>query len=126
MQGRIYKIVDNTKTKSDYYGSTTLSIYDRLRQHKQDFTRYTNNKAKYKRLFMRSFFILELNNYTIEEVETVTYEDPKELKRRELYYIQNYECINKNRPAQFVKENQKEYNHQYYINNKSKWKKKYY
>lgn len=125
MQGVIYRIIDNTQTKSAYYGSTNKTLQDRLRRHKQDFSRYTKNKEKYKRLFMTSFFILELNDFIIEEVEKVIYTDPKELKRRELFYIQNNECVNKNRPAQFVKENQKEYNHQYYIDNKDKWKKKY-
>jgi len=125
MQGVIYRIIDNTQTNSAYYGSTNKTLQDRLKLHKKDFSRYTKNKEKYKRLFMTSFFILELNDYKIEEVEKVIHEDPKELKRRELFYIQNNECVNKNRPAQFVKENPKKYNRQYYIDNKDKWKKKY-
>ena len=125
MQGFIYRIKDNTATKKDYYGSTSKTIQDRLARHKKDFKLYTNNKEKYKRLFMTSFHILELGDYDIEEVETVIYTDEKELKQRELYHILNNECINRNRPAQFVKENKKEYCRKYYIDNKDKWKKIY-
>lgn len=125
MQGVIYRIIDNTKTKPVYYGSTNKKIEQRLKQHKKDFKRYTQNKEMNKKFFMTSFYILELDDYTIEEVEKVTYDDPKQLKCRELFYIQNNECVNKNRPAMFVKENKKEYNRQYYINNKDKWKKYY-
>ncbi len=125
MQGWIYKIIDNTKTVSAYYGSTDKPIEDRLKRHKHDFSRYTKNKEKYKRLYTTSFLILELKDYAIEIVETVTYTDPKDLARRELHHIQNNKCVNKNRPAQFVKENKKAYFHQYYIDNKDKWKKKY-
>lgn len=126
MQGIIYRIIDRNQTKiSPYYGSTTKTTQERLKRHIEDFTRYNGNKEKWKRLYTTSFLILEKDDFDIEEVETVTYTDPKELKKRELFYITNNECVNKNRPAQFVKENKKKYYQQYYQDNKIKWQQKY-
>jgi len=129
MIGYVYKICDNTNNNV-YYGSTTLTLNKRLREHKLQ-----------KRC--SSKYILKNNNYIMILVETIEFQDKKQLLIREKYYIQNYPCINERLPIttyeerkeqmkkyyelnkEQINEKHKEYDKEYYELNKDK-KKEYY
>ncbi len=71
-------------TNQVYYGSTK-NFRQRIYQHKNS----SNTTARN---------IIERGNYTAKIIETIFYKDKKELLTREKYYIQNYECVNKQIP----------------------------
>ena len=98
--GKIYKLYNEHGT---YFGSTTKTLNRRLANHKYE--------AKSKNV---SSHILFKNgcDVTIELLEEVEFDDIKELREREAYYIKNLECINKEIPGR----TQKEYN----LDNKNK------
>ncbi len=75
-----------------YYGSTTKSLNDRLRQHKA-----SSNKCESKILF-------EWGDVKINMIEEIEYEDKKDLIDREAYYIRNLKCVNKVIPNRTIKE----------------------
>jgi hypothetical protein len=114
--GMIYKLWCKNTLKS-YYGSTIGCIKGRLAEHEFKF----KNGVKHS-----SGEIIEGKNYVIEEVELVEYDDKKELREREKFYIINDKnCINKNIPNRTSKdwhELHPDYNKQYYQNNKDKYK----
>ena len=83
MIGIIYKITCEL-TKEAYYGSTTTSLNLRKNNHKMG----TSTSKQ----------IIDRGKWNIAAIETVTYEDKKELLMRERHYIENNECINKNLP----------------------------
>ena len=100
-----------------YYGSTTKSLNDRLRQHKA-----SSNKCESKILF-------EWGDVKINMIEEIEYEDKKDLIDREAYYIRNLKCVNKRIPNRTTKEYRennkdkiKEKKKQYRENNKDKIK----
>ena len=80
-KGFIYKIVCNT-TKFVYYGSTVQTLKERLRSHKKNPKTGSVHK------------VLENNNYEMILVETIYYDDKKELLLKEREYIKNNECVN--------------------------------
>mgnify|MGYP003661972404 CR=1 FL=1 len=98
--GKIYKIYDNTNGNV-YYGSTTQILSKRKNKHKADYNQYKNEKMgrNYK-----SFDIIENNDYSISLVEEYPCKSKLELEKRERYYIENYECINKQIPTRTLKE----------------------
>jgi hypothetical protein len=123
MKGYIYKLYCLTSGLA-YYGSTTNSIGIRLNGHIQNPT--TSSEQ-----------IIKNNNYKIEVLEELNFENKTELLNREKYYILNNECINKNIPLrtsnQWYYDNnykdkirnnyneiKKEQKKQYYIANKDK------
>ena len=83
--GIVYKITCN-KTNKCYYGSTTQSLAKRKSLHKM-----RSNTSSSKE-------IIDGDDWKIETVEDVKYKDKKELLERERYFIDNFECVNKNRP----------------------------
>ena len=101
--GKIYKLYNQYGI---YYGSTTKTLNRRLSNHKYE--------AKSKNV---SSHILFQNGAIpkIELIEEVEFDDIKELRERERYYIKNLDCINKDIPGR----TQKEYN----LDNKDKIKK---
>ena len=121
---KIYKIIDDSNNNV-YYGSTIEKyISNRLGGHKKLYKRYINNKTKYK---STSCEIIKNNNYHIELVEEVNCNNKFQLLERERYYIENFDCINKNIPNRGKKEYRdnnkkkiKESQKNYYINNKKK------
>ena len=119
---KIYKIIDDSNNNV-YYGSTIEKyISNRLGGHKTSYKRYLNNKIKYK---PTSFEIIKNNNYHIELVEKVNCNNKYQLQQRERFYIENFDCINKNIPSRGKKEYNKYYrdnNKDYYFNNKKKIK----
>tara|TARA_R110000823_G_scaffold296057_1_gene416019 strand:+ start:110 stop:565 length:456 start_codon:yes stop_codon:yes gene_type:complete len=105
--GSIYKVSDGER---DYYGSTAMTLTLRLRRHKDQ-----SNGSSSK--------VLNRDNLTIELMEEV--EDESQLKIREQYYLDNYECVNINRaytsPEQW-KQYHKQYHKQWKQENKDKLK----
>lgn len=120
---KIYKIVSNI-TGEQYYGSTckpTLAM--RLARHKEEHKRYINGKSK---RYYSSFKILETDNYDIVLVEQlIDYKTKDQVHQRERFYIDNNECVNKNRPIiteEEKKQKQKENSINYYNYNQNKIK----
>jgi hypothetical protein len=113
--GKIYKLVGGGLT---YYGSTCNELYKRFHQHKKK-----SNCAKSKQLFDTG------DKVDIVLVEKYPCNDKMELHKRERYYIENNECINKAIPTRTIKEWKKdnkdkikEKNKEYIEKNKDKIK----
>ena len=109
MNGKIYKIVDNTNNNI-YIGSTCEStLSKRLSKHKSDYKRYVDKGIKY----ISSFDIIKNDNYKIELIEDVSCENKYELHDRERYWIENINCINKYKPNSYLDKGKQEYNKEY-------------
>lgn len=80
--GKIYKIVCN-ETGEVYYGSTTQKISQRVAKHKQP-----------KELCMAKQ-ILNRGNFDYSLVEDYPCDNKEQLHRRERWFIENCDCINK-------------------------------
>jgi len=128
-RGKIYKIVCNT-TGLTYYGSTTEpTLARRLATHNGDYKLW---KKGLRKGMTTSFKILENNNYEIVLVELYPCDSKDELHKRERFYIENNECVNKYIPArtpheykEYFKEYFKEYNEEHREEIKKKSKKHY-
>jgi hypothetical protein len=116
--GIIYKLILGDKY---YYGSTTNSLQKRLNHHKSD----CNKKSS---LLFDTGKEIGIDNIKIECVETIQYNNKKELLLKERYYIENNindsNCLNINLPYNSPEEKllrMKNYNKQrriqYKINN---------
>jgi len=112
--GKIYKIV-NDSSNLVYFGSTLQPLYKRFHQHKKMFHQCTSKK------------ILEGENAKIILVEKCPCNDKEELIKRERYYIENNECVNKKIPGRTKKEYRiqniekvKKHEKEYYIKNNEK------
>ena len=92
MIGRIYKITSSS-TEKIYIGSTTKKLTNRLRTHEINYKAFQNVNYHY----IRSYDILEKENYKIELLEKIEYETKRELLEREGYYIRKHRdiCVNK-------------------------------
>ena len=97
--GKIYKIVCNITGKI-YIGSTTLSLSQRLVQHRTDYNGWKNGKRK----FVTSFGIIENGNYDIVLLEEFPCENKEQLYQRERFYIESLICVNKVIPTRTNKE----------------------
>jgi hypothetical protein len=126
--GKIYKIVCNT-TGLTYYGSTCEpTLARRLANHK---TGYKHWKSGGKIAHMKSYDLLENDNYVIVLVELFPCDSKMELHQRERHYIENNDCINKNIPlrsmAEWRKDNvehELQYRADYFSKNKETMKDK--
>jgi len=87
---KIYKLIDNTNGNI-YFGSTYLTEKERLEKHKINFKSFINN---YKCNWCQSYKILMNNDYVIEKIEDYPCNSKTELRKRENYYIVNFNCIN--------------------------------
>jgi len=99
MSGKIYKLTCS-ETGKVYYGSTKLKLQKRFNGHKSG---QNNTTSK------------ELIKPTIELVELV---DLKIIKERERYYIENFECVNKNVAGRNQQESHKLSQKKYYEKHK--------
>jgi hypothetical protein len=98
--GKIYKIVCNV-TNLVYIGSTCKkSLVKRLEGHKATYKTYLNQKSN----FMTSYKILENNNYDIILIEQYPCNSKQELHKKERFYIESIECVNKYIPNRNLKE----------------------
>jgi hypothetical protein len=125
-KGKIYRLVCNN-TGLNYYGSTTQLLSKRLYAHKLCYKNYLNDNKNY----FTSFKIIEGNNFEIILVELFNCSCKIELEKRERYYIENNDCVNKNIPTRTIKEwrelhknDYKEYNKDYYKEHKDEKKNK--
>ena len=107
-KAKIYKLIDNTNGNI-YIGSTIQSLANRKSKHKQE-TKKKINKCKSK-------LIINNDDYDIILIENYPCSSKEELLARERYFIENMECINKNRPIITIEE-RKEYEIKYANKNK--------
>ena len=114
--GLIYRLWCKSTLKT-YYGSTTGDIKNRLAEHEHKFKRGVKHS---------SADIIAGGHYSIEEVELVDFDDKKQLRERERFYITNDKNgINRNIPNRTCKdwhEDHPDYNKEYYQANKEKHK----
>lgn len=113
-KGKIYKIT-SYQTDEVYYGSCCNTLKKRFSNHKSK-----SNGCASKRITQYEDCIITL-------VENFPCNNKDELKTRERYYIENFDCLNKNIPGQTKAEyriknleKKKEYNKEYNIVNKEK------
>ena len=114
-RGKIYKIVDVGYNKC-YIGSTIEKLSNRMSGHRNAFKSFSKSLGK----GQSSFVMIEL-------IENYPCETKDELHRREGYYIQNTDCVNKlvagrTKPEwiEANKEHLKTYKAQYHQKNKDK------
>jgi hypothetical protein len=115
MIGLIYKITDNTNSNV-YYGSTTQTISQRMKGHRDKYKAWVGGKRRN----CKSFDIIKNADYSYSLVEQVEFENKMELLQRERFWIENNECVNKCIPIrsqdekiEYKREYQKEYDKQY-------------
>ena len=107
---KIYKLVCNVTGKV-YIGSTSKKyLSQRMGGHVAHYKEYKLGKHNH----CRSFDILENEDFDIILIENFPCNNKDELRKRERFYIESTECINKNIPSRTVHE----YKVDYYINNK--------
>lgn len=141
MIGVVYKVECNV-TGLIYYGSTIQKLNVRVNKHRYNCNLYHANNNP--RIYCTSFKVFENNNYNVELIENVEFDNISELKARERFYITEYQCVNKNIPfssrtettkrwktnnkdkvklyRENNKEREKEYRKTYRENNKEKLK----
>jgi hypothetical protein len=98
--GKIYRLVCN-KTGLQYIGSTTQRLSKRLYLHKNGFKRWKEGKCE---THVRSFDIIENDDYQIVLIELFPCETKEELLKRERYWIETLDCINVRIPKQSLEE----------------------
>ena len=143
----VYGILCKTTWKV-YYGSTELTVEERLEKHEISYRSYLKGKCRY----CSSYEIIKNNNYDIKLLEEC--DSKLQMCNREDYYIITFPCVNKYRARvpgrtkkeyyqdnkekilekrkeyrEANKEKMAEYHKEYYQNNKEKFSeqsKKYY
>jgi len=80
--GRIY-IIRSTCTTDVYIGSTDETLNRRLQNHETDFRRHLNEKYGY----VTSFELICQDDYRIELLEEMQYDEDSELVAKEQQYI---------------------------------------
>jgi hypothetical protein len=91
--GFIYKIYDNTNANV-YYGSTINKICKRMTGHRNNYKAWIGGNGNN----CNSYDILKNGDYSYSLVEKVECENKMELHKRERWYIENNECVNKRVP----------------------------
>jgi len=123
---RIYAL-SSPHTNLLYIGSTCMSLPLRLRNHQQLYNQYIrgahNRKCSAFKLFELGFDDVRIE--TIDDCEDICCK--KALLKKERFWIENNNCVNKNIPSRTAKESAKAhyYNHieekrQYYKDNKER------
>ena len=124
MIGFVYKIFDNTNGNV-YYGSTIETISRRMTHHRSKYKTWVAGNGGKCKSFCKSFDILKNNDYSYSLVEQVEYENKMELLRRERFWIENNECVNKLIPIRSQDEKieyQKVYDKEYREQNRERIK----
>jgi len=120
-KSKIYKITCNI-TGLTYYGSTVNHISKRISQHR--------TKFKAGNLKCSSRQVLVGGDYDYSLVEEFSCENKDQLHKRERFYIENNDCVNKQIPGrtrtfkEYYKQNKdrvKAKNKEYYKKNKDKF-----
>ena len=91
--GKIYKIVDVGYNKC-YIGSTCEALSQRMARHRGKYTAYLKSGADHTRSFSL-FDEFGVENCKIEMIELYPCISKEELRKREGFYIQNTDCVNK-------------------------------
>jgi hypothetical protein len=87
MKGLIYSITGYGLT---YYGSTIQNLNDRKLSHKSTY------KNRDKRYLCKSSLILQHgDDWTIQPIEELEFDDIDDLRHKEYEYMKNNECVNK-------------------------------
>ena len=126
--GKIYKLV-NTEGTLTYIGSTTQTLAKRKANHHSNYKSWKNGRQNY----ITSFKIFDEDEEGCQIVllEAFPCNNREELEKRERYYIESINCVNKYRPSRIIKEYIKRYREenrekiqefqkQYYEDNKEK------
>ena len=92
-QGKIYKITCGDET---YYGSTVMTLRERMWGHKSSYKRWKNGKNNDRYACFNLFDKYGFDNCPIELVEDYPCQTKKELLIREDWYMDNNDCINEN------------------------------
>ena len=129
--GKIYKIVDISRTKI-YIGSTTKQyVSQRMDEHRRKFRDWKLGKYNYTSSF-QLFEEFGVDNCIIELIELYPCESRDELNMKEGEHIKNNVCVNKNVAGRTVKEYRednkeklKEINKEYYQSHKETTKQYY-
>lgn len=108
--GIIYKLSKNGK---NYYGSTIMTMAQRMTKHRQC-------DKKHRQCSSAELFEDKIDP-KVEIIETFKYEEIRELREREDYYIKNFDCINK-KGAVFNREEYERTNKEYI--NKKQWERR--
>ena len=93
-KGKIYKIVCNI-TGLTYYGSTVNTLCKRMSGHRSHVKAGSTCKSK---------LVLAGGDYDYSLVEDCSCDSKEQLHRRERFYIENNECVNKDIPGRTSKE----------------------
>ena len=117
---KIY-IIKSYKTDKIYYGSTTEKLCKRMAKHRNSYKRYLNGEYGY----TTSFDIIKEGDSFIELVENVICDNVEELKKRERYYIDNFECVNKYKPLRTMSEYHQDHKEKRNKNSKDWYEKNY-
>jgi predicted GIY-YIG superfamily endonuclease len=86
--GIIY-IIKNKINNLVYIGATTQDLDKRWYEHKSDY----NNTKIHTRKIHQAFNEHKLENFYIEELETIKFDDKNELKNKENYYINKFDSF---------------------------------
>jgi hypothetical protein len=89
--GKIYKIISN-ETDKCYVGSTCQPLSQRMAGHRRDLLNYNNTK---KGKYLTSFDILEYSDAKIILIELVKCTSKEELTKKEQFWIDQLDCVNK-------------------------------
>lgn len=100
-KSKIYKLYSPSKNLV-YYGSTVQTLSQRLNEHISRHKKYTNDNNYC--AFVRSFLVLDCEDYKIELVEEYECNNKQQLLKKEAEYIKINECVNKEIPLRTKKE----------------------
>ena len=114
-KGKVYKITDIAYNKC-YIGSTCDKLLSqRLARHKEQFKRYGQGKANWSSSF-KLFEEFGVENCKIELIEEYPCENRHQLSKREGFYIQSNDCVNKQVAGRTKTEYKAEFK-DWYLNN---------
>ena len=102
-KGKIYSIRSH-QTDDIYIGSTTQSLYERLRGHTRDFNCWKNGEHHY----VSSYEILKYDDAYIELIEEHPCQNKDQLRKKEGETIRANDCVNKVIPGRTQKEYREE------------------
>ncbi len=104
--GKIYRIVCNI-TGLTYIGSTCQTLSQRLTKHRGCYRQLLANPDKKK--LVTSVKVIAGGDYDIVLLEKCPCESKEELHKRERYYIESMDCVNKVIPTRTEAEKKKIY-----------------
>ena len=113
---KIYKII-SSQTTDVYYGSTIQAkLSYRMAKHRANYRSWINGECAY----TTSYEVVKFEDANIILVESFPCNSKDELTAREQYYIDNHDCVNKQKAWTGL--SKKEYLQKYHSNNRHKVK----